>query len=264
MFRKVGIVMKLIDSHAHIISERMIGDYENIKARAKAAGVVKVLAMCTNIMEAQKAVEIAEKDPFIDVAVGFHPTDLNDISQQDWQDLEGLLIHPNIVALGEIGLDYHWDNVSKEVQRQGFIRQIELARKYDLPISIHMREAVKDTIDILMEYAPIKGVMHCYSGSVETMYEVLKLGLDISFAGPLTFKNSKEAPQVAHVVPIEKVLIETDSPYLTPHPFRGKPNEPKYVAYIFEKLKEIKEIDNESLSQQIITNYKRIFPKTNL
>lgn len=255
-------MIKLVDSHAHVVSEKMIDDLEGVTQRAKDAGLEKVLIIATDIAQARIAIEVAEKDPFYDVAVGFHPTDLLDVSEQDWIDLEELLTHPRVVALGEIGMDYYWDNVDKETQEIGFRRQIELAQKYDLPISIHMRDATQDTVNILKDYAPISGVMHSYSGSTEIMDVVIKLGLYVSLGGPVTFKNGRYAPEIARTAPIDRILTETDSPYLTPHPFRGKPNEPHYVSYVFDKIAEIREIDKEELSKQILENYKTLFPKS--
>lgn len=249
----------MIDTHAHLMSIQLIERFEEIKQNALDAGVNKILIVCTTIEKARKAVKIAEKDPMFDVGVGFHPCDLYDITETDYEDLEQLIQHPNVVALGEIGLDYHWKDVDKETQWQGFRRQIELAKKYDCPILIHMREATKDTLDILKEYAPLKGIMHCYSGSIETANEVMKIGLHISFGGPLTFKNSRGALEVAKAIPVERLFVETDSPYLTPHPYRGKTNEPKYVKLTFEKLCELKEMDTATLENIMEESYQNLF-----
>ena len=144
-------------------------------------------------------------------------------------------------------------------QKIGFIRQIKLAQKYSRPILIHMREATKDTLDILKEEGPIKGIMHCYSGSKEVALELIKIGFYISFGGPLTFKNSRGAPATAEALPLHRLFVETDSPYLTPHPFRGKQNEPMYVRYTFDKLCEIKAVDKDLAAEQLWKNYKEVF-----
>ena len=165
-------------------------------------------------------------------------------------------------ALGEIGLDYHWDDVKREDQIKGFIRQLEMAKKYHIPILIHMREATKDTLDILKEHRPLQGIFHCYSGSYETAVEAMKLGFYISYGGPLTFKNSRGAPEVAEKLSVDRLFIETDSPYLTPHPHRGKQNEPMYVEVTFQRLCEIKGMSEAELAEQLERNYQRLFYNT--
>ena len=168
-----------------------------------------------------------------------------------------------MVALGEIGLDYYWVSDNKEKQKELFIRQIQLANQLQLPILVHMRDATQDTIEILKQN-PCIGIMHCYSGSAETSKILLKMGFYLSFAGPLTFKNAKDAPEVCRQAPIDRIFVETDAPYLTPHPFRGKENEPAYVHLTFEKVCEIKEIDSQILMDQMKENYRRLFTKSNL
>lgn len=251
----------IIDTHSHILCSQLIERFEEVKQNAMNAGIGKVLIVCTDIAQGRKAVEIAKKDSMFDVAVGFHPCDLYDVTEQDYEALEDLMKEDTVVALGEIGLDYYWKDVDKETQVKGFHRQIKLALKYEKPILIHMREATKDTLDILKEYAPLKGIMHCFSGSIETAREVIKIGLHISFGGPLTFKNSRGAPEVAKEIPVEYLFVETDAPYLTPHPYRGKQNEPMYVKVTFDKLCEIKEMEPKELESIMENNYKKLFHK---
>ncbi len=232
----------IIDTHTHIFSEKFNDEQDELIQRALDNNVTRMLVVCTDAKQVERTLEICKKYDFIDVAYGFHPTELNELNEADWEYLEKTIQNERVVALGEIGLDYYWDEVSKEVQDACFRRQMDLAKKYDLPVIIHMRDATQDTLAILKEYAPVKGIMHCYSGSVETAREVLKLGLSISLAGPLTFKNANHLLDVAKEVPLDKLFVETDAPYLTPAPHRGKRNEPAYVSYTLQKLCDLKEI----------------------
>lgn len=250
----------LIDTHCHITCDDLYGRIEEVIVNARVHQVNRMLIICTNFIEYERAVTLKKmNEEMFDIALGFHPNDLYQFHEEDYIHLEELLQQDKLIAVGEIGMDYHWDDVTKEDQKIGFIRQIELAKKYDKPILIHMREATNDTINILKEYGPIKGIMHCYSGSYETAEILMNLGFYISFGGPLTFKNAKGAPEIAQKIPIERLFVETDSPYLTPHPFRGKQNEPQYVVHTFQKLCSIKNIDEDVLAKQLQENYKNLF-----
>lgn len=248
----------LTDTHCHITDERLFSRIDEIMENAKAAGVVRMLVVCVGFEEYERAEQLREKGYPLDIAVGFHPCDLYKFNEADYRHLEELAACKKLIAIGEIGLDYHWDDVAVEDQKIGFIRQLKLAEKYHLPVLIHMREATKDTVEILLQHSCV-GVMHCYSGSYETAEILIRHGYYISYGGPLTFKNSRGAPQVAAKLPIERLLIETDCPYLTPHPFRGKENEPKYISYTFEKLCEIRDMEKEVLAEQLEQNYRRLF-----
>ena len=212
----------MIDTHAHIVCKELYERKEEVIAQAKAVGVKKILIVCTTIQEATLAIDVASHDTMFDVAVGFHPCDLLALNQKDWEALEQLLYKEEVVAVGEIGLDYYWKNVDAHIQKEAFIRQILLANKVAKPILIHMREATKDTMNILKEYAQYGGIMHCFSGSLETAREAIKLGMYISVGGPLTFKNARGLPEVVKEIPLEYLFVETDCPYLTPHPYRGR------------------------------------------
>lgn len=252
----------LIDTHAHITCDDLYGRIDEIKRNAKQHHVERILIVCTSFIEYQRAIELKEAEDMFDIALGFHPNDLYSFQEEDYLHLENLLKENKLIAIGEIGLDYHWDEVKKEDQKVGFIRQIELAKKYHKPILIHMREATKDTLDILKEYTPIKGILHCYSGSLETAKLAMDLGFYIAYGGPLTFKNSRGAPEIVKELPINRLFVETDSPYLTPHPYRGKQNEPMYVEVTFEKMCELKAITKEKLAQQMCDNYKTLFEES--
>lgn len=252
----------LIDTHCHITCDDLYARIDEIVDNAKQHHVERMLIVCTSFIEYQRAILIKDKEDIFDIALGFHPNDLYSFQEADYLRLENLLKEDKLIAIGEIGLDYHWDDVKKEDQKIGFIRQIELAKKYHKPILIHMREATKDTLDILKEHAPLKGIFHCYSGSLETAKLAMDLGFYIAYGGPLTFKNSRGAPEVAKEIPIARLFIETDCPYLTPHPYRGKQNEPMYAEVTFEKMCELKELPKEELAQQMIDNYKMLFKES--
>lgn len=249
----------MIDTHAHIVCKELYERKEEVIAQAKEAGVKKILIICTSIQEAKLAIDLAIHDMMFDVAVGFHPCDLLDIKAEDWEELEQLAHRKEVVAIGEIGLDYHWKTVDASIQKEGFIRQIQLANKVEKPILIHMREATKDTMDILKEHVQYGGIIHCFSGSLETAKEAITLGMYISVGGPLTFKNARGLPEVVKEIPLEYLFIETDCPYLTPHPYRGKQNEPKYLVHTFARLCEIKQVDEHTVKRQMQSNYTKLF-----
>lgn len=249
----------LIDTHCHITCDRLYACIDEIIINAKQNKVNRMLIVCTGFEEFERALELQKREDVFDIALGFHPCDLYSFKEADYVRLEDILIHDQIIAVGEIGLDYHWKDVSPEDQKVALIRQIDLAKKHKKPVLIHMRDATKETVDILKSYPHIDGIMHCYSGSIETAKELLPLGFYFSFAGPLTFKNSRGAPEVVKALPIDRIFVETDAPYLTPHPHRGKQNEPMYVSFTFEKVCEIKEISKEEMAAQMQTNYQTLF-----
>ncbi|HHY21105.1 MAG TPA: TatD family hydrolase [Bacilli bacterium] len=209
----------------------------------------------------QKAMALTERYDFIYAAVGWHPVDAIDMTDEHLQWLEELAAHPKVVALGEMGLDYHWDKSPKDVQKEVFRKQIRLAKKVKLPIIIHNREASADIVAILQEEdaQEVGGIMHCFSGSVEIAEQCLAMNFYLSFGGPVTFKNAKKPKEVVKHVPLDRLLIETDCPYLTPHPFRGKRNEPAYVKYVAEEIAKLKEIDYEQLAKITTENAKKLF-----
>ena len=222
--------------------------------------VQRMLIICCTKIEYERALSIQNKYPqLFDIAFGFYPHQVNDFNEEDYIYLEEQIKQNKLIAIGEIGLDYYWDNVSKEDQMVAFKRQMDLASKYQIPILIHNREATADVIEVLKAYPDVIGVFHCFSGSLETAKIVTKLGYYISFAGPLTFKNARSALEVAANIDLKYMFVETDSPYLTPHPYRGKRNEPKYVALTFEKLCEIKNISKEEAMLQLEKNYQKMF-----
>ena len=208
-----------------------------------------------------KAMELVESYDFLYASVGWHPVDAIDMTDEDLTGLKNLAAHPKVVALGEMGLDYHWDKSPKEIQHEVFRRQVRFAKKVELPIIIHNREATSDIVQILREEGAeeVGGIMHCFSGSVEVARECMNMNFYISLGGPVTFKNAKRPKEVAKEVPLDKLLIETDCPYLTPHPYRGKRNEPAYVKLVAEQIAELKGISFEEVAKVTTENAKKLF-----
>ena len=252
----------IFDSHCHLNDENLYDHIDQVIADAKKTNVSKFLVVGYDYPSSLLAVKIAEQYEECYAAIGIHPTEIPHTTEEDYQNTMALVNHPKVVAIGEIGLDYHWvkDPEQREIQKQWFVRQIEFANEHDLPISIHNRESNKDCLKILKEHTPkYSGVMHCYSGSVEMLKDVLSLGLMISLGGPVTFTNAKTPKEVAEEVPLDKLLIETDSPYLTPHPHRGEKNEPKYICLVLEEIARLKDMSKKHLEKVVYENTLRLF-----
>ena len=252
--------MELFDTHAHYNDEKFQNDREEIIKQTYEAGITKFICAGYNLESSKEAVEIAKKHEFIYSICGISPNDIEDFDEETLEKIKELAKNKKNVAIGEIGLDYYWNKDNKELQKEAFIKQIQLANELDLPIVIHSRDAVQDTIDLLKEN-PVnkKGIFHCVQLNKYLIEEGLKLGFYISFAGPITFKNSKNAEEVVSLVPNDKILIETDSPYLSPEPVRGKRNDSRNVKYIAEKIAAIKGIPVEEIAKTTYQNAMRIF-----
>ncbi len=253
--------MSWIDSHAHLNDPAFENDLEQVINNALEAGIKAILVPGFDLGSSIKAVELAAQHQMLWAAVGVHPHDAKTWDQVTVNHLEQLLVEPKVVAVGEIGLDYHYNYSSKEDQLKAFIEQINIAKQYNKPIVIHNREANHDTFETLAGEKVSKsgGVMHCFSGSREMALEFLQLGLHISFAGPLTFTNALKLREAAKVIPMEKLLVETDSPYLAPHPLRGKRNEPANVKLVGEKLADILEQPSETIMRHTSANAEVLF-----
>ncbi|WP_168123390.1 TatD family hydrolase [Paenibacillus sp. HB172176] len=251
----------LFDTHTHLDAARFNEDREEVIQRAYDAGVKLMINIGCDRESIPTTMALAEKYSFIYAAVGWHPVDSIHMKPEDLDWIEELCSHPKVVAIGEMGLDYHWDTSPKEVQHRVFREQIRLARKVNKPIVIHNREAHEDIIRILKEEkaSEIGGVMHCFSGSLETAKQCLDMNFYLSFGGPVTYKNARVPKEVLAAVPLHRILIETDSPYLTPHPFRGKRNESSYVALVANAAAEIRGISLEELAQITTENGKKCF-----
>ena len=252
----------IFDTHCHLNHEDLYKDLDNVINRAKEAGVSRFLVVGYDKESSLLAVKLAEQYDFIYAAIGYHPTEINGVSEEDFNEVMELLNHPKVVALGEIGLDYYWvsDLKEREHQKEYFIRQIKIANKYKKPISIHNRDAINDCLTILKDNpVDMGGIMHCYSGSVESMYEFIKCNMYISLGGPVTFKNAKTPKEVAKVVPLDKLLVETDSPYLAPHPYRGKQNEPSLIPLVIEEIASLRGVSKEEIEEATYQNASKLF-----
>ncbi|RHW31793.1 TatD family deoxyribonuclease [Neobacillus notoginsengisoli] len=251
----------LIDTHAHLNAEQYSEDVEEVMARAKENGVETIVVVGFDRPTIEKAMELAKANDFIYACIGWHPVDAIDMTDEDLAWIEELSAHPKVVALGEMGLDYHWDKSPKEIQKEVFRKQIRLAKKIKLPIVIHNREATADIVEILKEEnaSEVGGIMHCFSGSVETAKQCIDMNFYISLGGPVTFKNAKKPKEVAVEIPLEWLLVETDCPYLTPHPHRGKRNEPGYVRLVAEEIAIIKGVSFEEVANVTTANAKKLF-----
>lgn len=251
----------LIDTHTHINAEQFNEDVEETIERARAAGVSPMLVVGFDNPTITRAIELAETYEDIYAIVGWHPVDAVDCTEADLARIETLMDHPKVMALGEIGLDYHWDKSPKDIQQRVFRQQIAIAKRTNMPIVIHNREATADVLDILeQEHAEeVGGVFHSYSMSVELLERCLRLNFYISLGGPVTFKNAKVPKAVAQQVPLDRLLVETDCPYLTPTPFRGKRNEPAYVTYVAEEIASLRDMSYDALAEATTANAKRLF-----
>lgn len=250
-----------IDTHAHLNSSSFDEDRHEVIQRAFEQGIRRIVNIGFNRETIPTSIALAEQYDFIYSAVGWHPTDAKDMTPDDLAWIESLCSHDKVVAIGEIGLDYYWDTSPKETQDRVFREQIRLARKVGLPIVIHNRDAHHDVVQTLREEKAheVGGVMHCFSGSWETARMCLDMNFYISFGGPVTFKNAKQPKEVLAKVPLDRLLIETDAPYLAPHPYRGKRNESAYVKLIAETAAEIKGLSLEELAGITTQNALKIF-----
>lgn len=237
----------IFDTHTHLDNKAFDEDREEVITRAVEQGVTRMVNIGFNRETIPTTMELAEKYPFIYAAVGWHPTDAITMEKGDMEWIAELTKHEKVVAIGEIGLDYYWDTSPKDVQQHVFRQQIGLARELKMPIIIHNRDAHEDVVRILKEEKAkeVGGIMHSFSGSWETAKMCMDMGFYISFGGPITFKNAKQPKEVLKQVPMDRLLVETDSPYLTPHPYRGKRNESSYVRLVAEEAAALKEVEFE-------------------
>lgn len=256
--------MKLFDSHCHLTDEKFDEDRKELINKIQSDGVEILVTAGYSLESSKDAIKLANKYPFIYTTIGVSPNDIPESKEKINEEIEELkkLYNTNkkIVAVGEIGLDYHWNIENKELQKYAFVKQIELANELNLPIQIHTRDAVMDTIEILKKYkVNNRGIFHCCPFNRELVKEGLKLGFYISFAGPTTFKNSRNAEEIINIVPDDKCLVETDSPYLAPEPHRGTRNDPRNVKYIIEKIAKVKGKTFEDIEKIVNMNAKKIF-----
>lgn len=252
----------LIDSHCHLDGERFAQDRPAVIERARAAGVELMVAIGTGEgpPDLEAGIRLAEAYPFIYATVGVHPHEAAKVTEETWPALVALTAHPKCVAVGEIGLDYHYDFSPRDVQQQVFVRQMEIARAAGQPIIIHTREAWADTVALIRaHWAPeLGGIFHCFSGGPAEAQEALDLGFHVSFSGIVTFPKATEIHEAARMVPADRILVETDSPYLAPIPYRGKRNEPAYVVETAKRVAELRGVSFEALAEQTSENWRRL------
>lgn len=251
--------MEFVDTHAHL-NDEAFENVEEIVANAKQNNVTKIICSAVDLETSLSSVELSKKYDEVFSTIGFHPENLGSFDDHSLGRLEELSKNKKVVAIGEIGLDYHYCADTKEQQKRVFAQQINLANKLDLPIVVHSRDSMGDTIEILKNHRPNReSVLHCYGGSVESARILLSYGFSFSFGGVCTFKNAKSMIEVIDFLPMDKILLETDCPYLSPEPFRGQRNEPKNIVYIADKISKIKNISLEEVAKITNENVKRIF-----
>lgn len=253
--------MNFIDTHVHLNADQYDEDLAEVISRAREKGVQKMVVIGFDTKTIKRAIAIAEADPDIYAVVGWHPVDAVDCTEEDLTWIEELAKHEKVVGIGETGLDYYWDKSPKDIQQEIFRKQIRLAQRVNLPLIIHNRDATGDVIRILEEEEAhlTGGIMHCFGGSVETARRAIDMNFMISLGGPVTFKNAKTPKEVAKEIPLEHLLIETDAPYLAPHPFRGKRNEPSYVPLVAEEIARLKELSVEEVAEVTTENAEKFF-----
>lgn len=250
-----------IDTHVHLNADQYEEDLQEVIDRALEAKVERMVVIGFDRKTIERTMQLIEQYDFVYGVIGWHPVDAIDCTPQDLEWIEQLASHPKIVGIGETGLDYYWDKSPKDVQQELFRKQIQLAQKINLPIVIHNRDATGDVVQILREEnaASVGGVMHCFSGSVETARECIAMNFMISLGGPVTFKNARLPKEVATEIALEHLMIETDAPYLAPHPHRGKRNEPAFVPLVAEEIARLKGLTIEEIAQATTANAKNFF-----
>lgn len=250
---------RLIDTHAHLDFEKFQDNIDEILDNAKAVGVEKIIIPGVTLEDTHKIIDLIEKYDNLYGAVAVHPSEAKGWQEEYYPILLEYAQHDKVVAIGETGLDYYWDKTFKETQQHVFRRHLELAEELNIPVIVHDRESHADVLEILKEFPEVKGVMHCFSGSAEFALECVKIGYYIALGGPITFKNAVKPKEVAKMVPIEKLLLETDSPFLAPHPFRGKDNDPSKIILVAETIAEIKGLSVEEVANITSQNAERLF-----
>lgn len=253
--------LKLFDTHCHLDDKKLVGDLAGVLQRAEEAGLVGMATIGCDYRSSLFALHLAEKYPQVVAAVGVHPSDADTLDDALYNELAEMASADKARAIGEIGLDYHWDNVPRDVQKQAFIRQIHLAKDLKMPIVIHDREAHGDLFNICRREnaGEFGGIMHCFSGSWELAKEAMRMGFMISAGGPLTFKNSRQLPEIVKNIPLDYLLLETDSPYLSPEPYRGKTNEPKNVFFVAERVAQIRGVEVEEIAHITTENAQKFY-----
>ena len=252
---------KIFDSHAHYDDEEFDNDRKEVLEELKNEGVIGIMNCSSSYKSIAKTCELINTYDFVYGAVGIHPENADEFKDEMLDEFKDIIKkNPKVKAIGEIGLDYYWDeNPDKEIQKDVFRKHMKLAEELNVPVIIHDRDAHEDTLNIIKEFPNVKGVVHCFSGSVEFAKECLKLGYYIGVTGVVTFKNAKKVVKVVKEVPVERLLVETDCPYMAPEPNRGKRNKSSYIKYVIEKISEIKEINPKELNLKVNENLQNLF-----
>lgn len=253
---------ELVDTHTHLNDAKFAEDCESVIARAREAGVTRMINMGDTLASSEQAVTLAEAHEGLYAGIGIHPEEAFEMTAREDDILAAWASKPEVVAIGEIGLDYYWekDPDKRRLQQRIFIRQLDLARQLHLPVCIHDRDAHGDTLAILKrEGRGIRGVLHCYSGSLEMARELLKLGWYLGVDGPLTFKNAAKLPEIVRAMPLERLLVETDAPYMAPVPMRGKRNEPSFVRFVAAKVAELRGLSLEEVARVTTRNAENLY-----
>ena len=252
--------MPIFDTHAHYDDSRFDGDRDAVLAALPEAGVELVLDPGCDLPSSRAAAALAERYGHVYAAAGIHPENCAGFQDADLAALRQLLAQPKVASIGEIGLDYYWaENPPRDFQQMVFRKQLALAEELDLPVIVHDREAHGDSLSIIREFPAVTGVFHCFSGSPEMAEELLKRGWYLGFDGPITYKNARRAPEVAAITPLERLVVETDAPYLSPVPVRGRRNDSRYLPHVIAKLAEWKGVTPEEMTRITCENGKRLF-----
>lgn len=256
--------MAIFETHAHYIDGAFDSDREELLNSLKENGIEYVVEIGDTLEHSKMAIELANKYDFISCAIGIHPENVSEVNEETYKELENLLNEKEknkIVAIGEIGLDYYWDKENKEVQKEVFKKQLDIALKYDMPVVVHTREASLDTFEIIKEYSKngLRGIIHCFSESLELAKEYEKLGMYIGIGGVVTFKNGKKLVEVVKSLDLKSFVLETDSPYLSPEPNRGMRNDSRNLKYVVEKISEIKGVSSNEVENITFENAKKIY-----
>ena len=250
----------LFDTHAHMNDEAFDLDRAQILEKLPEQGIFLMLNAGCSLASSRECIAMAEQHPYIYASVGSHPDAADEVNDEVLEEYRKLCkLHPKVKAIGEIGLDYHYEDIPRELQKKAFIAQLELARELDLPVIVHERDAHEDGMAIIKQFPEVKGVFHCYSGSAEMARQLTDMGWYIGFTGVLTFKNARKAIETAESIPLDRIVIETDCPYMSPEPFRGRRNDPSRVRFVAEKLAQIRGISPEEAMAITCENGKRLY-----
>ncbi len=253
--------MKLIDTHAHLDFPDYDKDRKQVITRAKKEGLQYIINVGADLISSRRSVKLSTKNSFIYATVGVHPHEAKGVNEKILKQLENLADDDKVVAIGEIGLDFHYDNSPRDIQKEVFHLQLKLARSVNLPVVIHSREAIEETLKILKKekIEDIGGIFHCFSEDALTAHKIIDMGMYIAIGGVVTFKNARKVREAVKSIPLEKLVVETDAPYLTPHPHRGHRNEPAYIKHVVKKIANIKDISPAEVAKKTTVNAKEIY-----